>query len=115
MILAYRNNINQMKRYKFHLLLIFLIFSFYHTTFGQIKTESFEFVHDGKKLNGLLDLPQGQEPTSIVLLVQGSGKSNIVAGNWYHDLRLNFVKLGIACCIWDKPGCGKSEGVFDID
>lgn len=86
-----------------------------HAAFGQVKTESFEFVHNGKKLSGLLDLPTGQKPTSIVLIIQGYGKSNIVEGNWYYDLRSNFVKLGIACVIWDKPGCGKSEGDFDIN
>jgi uncharacterized protein len=86
-----------------------------NNAFGQLKTENFEFVHNGKKLSGLLDLPIGQTPTSIVLIIQGSGKSNIVAGNWYYDLRSNFTKLGLACCIWDKPGCGKSEGDFDIN
>lgn len=86
----------------------------YSSAFGQIKTESFEFVHNGKKLSGLLDLPTEQKPISIILIIQGYGKSNIVEGNWYYDLRSNFVKLGIACIIWDKHGCGKSEGNFDI-
>ncbi|KOY87548.1 hypothetical protein AD998_16660 [bacterium 336/3] len=92
---------------------IILTLFVFNTVFGQIKTESFEFVHKGKKLSGLLDLPTGQKPTSIVLIIQGYGKSNIVEGNWYYDLRSNFVKLGIACVIWDKPGCGKSEGNFE--
>ena len=71
----------------------------FNSVFGQIKTESFDFVHNGKKLSGLLDLPTEQKPTSIILIVQGYGKSNIVEGNWYYDLRSNFVKLGIACVI----------------
>lgn len=95
--------------------LIVLILLVYNSSFGQIKTESFEFVHNGKKLSGLLDIPTEQKPTSIILIVQGYGKSNIVEGNWYYDLRSNFVKNGIACVIWDKPGCGKSEGKFDIN
>lgn len=86
-----------------------------NSAFGQIKTESFEFIHNGKKLSGLLDLPTGQTPTSIILIIQGYGKSNIVEGNGYYNLRSNFVKLGLACVIWDKPGCGKSEGDFDIN
>ena len=94
---------------------IILTLLFYNSAFGQIKTESFEFVHNGKKLSGLLDLPTGQKPTSVILIIQGYGKSNIVEGNWYYDLRSNFVKLGIACVTWDKPGCGKSEGNFDIN
>jgi predicted acyl esterase len=107
--------LDKMKHSKAILFLVFFSVFFDNNVFGQMKTESFEFVHDGKKLSGLLDLPTEQKPTSIVLIVQGSGKSNIVAGNWYYDLRSNFARLGIACCIWDKPGCGKSEGVFDID
>lgn len=82
---------------------------------GQLKTEHFSFLHNGQKLSGLLDMPDGQKAKSVVLIVQGYGKSNVVEGNWYYDLRKNFVKLGIACIIWDKPGCGKSEGVFDAD
>lgn len=104
-----------MKKNIASLFLIILALFICGSVFGQIKTENFEFVHNGKKLSGLLDLPIGQKTTSIVLIVQGSGKSDIVAGNWYYDLRSNFVKLGIACCIWDKPGCGKSEGNFDIN
>lgn len=98
--------------FRFFIILILLVCN---STFGQIKTESFEFVHNGKKLSGLLDLPTGQKPTSIILIIQGYGKSNIVEGNWYYDLRSNFVKLGFACVIWDKPGCGKSEGNFEIN
>lgn len=94
---------------------IILTLLIFNSAFGQIKTENFHFVHNGKKLSGLLDLPTEQKPTSIILIVQGYGKSNIVEGNWYYDLRSNFVKLGIACVIWDKPGCGKSEGNFDIN
>lgn len=104
-----------MEKFKLFLFLVVLACSIGNSILGQIKTEPFEFVHNGKKLSGLLDLPIGQKPTSIVLIIQGSGKSNIVDGNWYYDLRSNFAKLGIACCIWDKPGCGKSEGDFDIN
>jgi alpha-beta hydrolase superfamily lysophospholipase len=77
-----------------------------------MKIEKFTFEYDGKKYSGLLDMPIGQEPTSIVIIVQGYGKSDIVAGNWYYDLRSHFVQRGLACCLWDKPGCGKSEGNF---
>lgn len=47
---------------------------FTHTALGQMKTESFEFVHEGRKLNGLLDMPTEQPPVSLVVIVQGSGK-----------------------------------------
>ncbi len=92
-----------------------ILFFFCHSTFAQMKTENFEFQSDGKKLSGILDLPSGHEPTAFVIIVQGSGRSDVVAGNWYYDLRSHFVQLGLACFIWDKPGCGKSEGNFDIN
>lgn len=85
--------------------------------FGQenMKTDTFSFVFDGKRLHGLLDLPIGQAPTSIVLIIQGSGKSNIDDNGFYKNIRSHFVQIGLACYIWDKPGCGKSEGNFNGD
>jgi len=96
-------------------LIAFILFFFNHSSFGQMKTESFEFQSDGRRLSGLLDLPIDQKPSSIVVIIQGSGRSDVVAGNWYSDLRSHFVQLGLASCIWDKPGCGKSEGQFDMN
>jgi alpha-beta hydrolase superfamily lysophospholipase len=86
-----------------------------HSAFGQMRTDSFSFVNEGKRLYGILDLPADQRVNSIVLIIQGYGKSDVVAGNWFHDLRSHFAQLGLACYIWDKPGCGKSEGNFDIN
>ncbi len=80
-----------------------------------MKTEEFGFISEGGTLNGILDLPDSAEPTAIVLIVQGYGRSNVVTGNWYSELRTRFVQSGLACYIWDKPGCGKSEGTFDIN
>lgn len=80
-----------------------------------MKTEEWNFVSDGRTLNGLLDKPVAQKPSGIVLIVQGYGKSNVVSANWYSELRSRFVQSGLACFTWDKPGCGKSEGTFDIN
>jgi alpha-beta hydrolase superfamily lysophospholipase len=93
---------------------VFLIMS---VMVGQerMKTESFDFIFEGNKLDGVLDLPALKEPESLVLIIQGYGRTNVVAGNWYNQLRAAFVQQGIACYIWDKPGCGKSEGVFDVN
>jgi uncharacterized protein len=85
--------------------------------FGQceMKTDTLSFVSDGKRLHGLLDVPIGQTPASIVLIIQGSGKSNIDDNGYYKNIRSHLVQSGLACYIWDKPGCGKSEGIFDGD
>lgn len=48
-------------------------------------------------------------------MAHGYGKTDIVKGNWYYDLRKRFTDMGVAFVIWDKPGCGKSEGQFDIN
>jgi pimeloyl-ACP methyl ester carboxylesterase len=79
------------------------------------QTEPFEFVADGKVLRGVLDRPAGRAPRAVLLFVHGYGRTDVVAQNWYHDLRSRFTELGLATVVWDKPGCGKSEGAFDID
>ena len=96
-------------------LIVLLLFHFVNITLGQVKTEIFDFVHEGNKLNGVLDLPAEQDPTALIIIIQGYGKSNIVAGNGYLELRSFFVDNGLAVYTWDKPGCGKSEGKFDIN
>jgi pimeloyl-ACP methyl ester carboxylesterase len=80
-----------------------------------MKTEPFEFVADGNRLRGLVDLPDGGPPQAVLLFVHGYGRTDVVAQSWYHDLRSRFTELGIATVVWDKPGCGTSEGTFDID
>ena len=79
-----------------------------------MKTEPFEFVADGNVLRGVIDLPAGRAPRAVLLFVHGYGRTDVVAQNWYHDLRSRFTDLGLATVVWDKPGCGKSEGTFDI-
>jgi hypothetical protein len=89
-----------------------------HATFGseKIKTENFEFKYNGHTLAGFLDVPESRAASAIVILVPGYGKTNFREHNWYYDsLRSTFIQLGIACCEWDKAGCGKSEGAFDIN
>jgi pimeloyl-ACP methyl ester carboxylesterase len=77
-------------------------------------TAPFEFVAAGHVLRGVIDLPAGRAPRAVVLFVHGYGPTNVVAQNWYYDLRSRFTDLGMATVAWDKAGCGKSEGTFDI-
>jgi pimeloyl-ACP methyl ester carboxylesterase len=79
-----------------------------------MKTEPFEFVVDGNRLRGVIDVPAGREPRAVLLFVHGYGRTDVVAQNWYFDLRSRFTDLGLATVVWDKPGCGQSEGTFDI-
>lgn len=80
-----------------------------------MQTEPFTFDVAGRTLVGLLDRPVGREPRSTVILVHGYGETDVVEGNWYHDLRSQFARVGVSTLVWDKPGCGQSEGEFDID
>jgi uncharacterized protein len=79
-----------------------------------MKTEPFEFVADGNRLRGVVDLPAGRAPRAVLLFVHGYGRTDVVAQSWYYDLRSRFTDLGLATVVWDKPGCGRSEGTFDI-
>jgi alpha/beta superfamily hydrolase len=78
-----------------------------------MKTESLDFRFNGKRMSGTLDLPADRPPSAIVVFVLGHGKTDVVAGKWYYDLRSRFVEAGLGCYLWDKAGCGKSEGEYD--
>ena len=55
------------------------------------------------------------KPKGIVLIVHGSGRTNAVAQQWYHQLRETIVKSGYSVYMWDKMGCGKSGGSFNYN
>jgi hypothetical protein len=81
-----------------------------------MQTERFEFEVDGKTLSGLISLPDENVPIrSLMVYVHGYGKTDVVKGNWYFDFREHFSSWGVGVVIWDKPGCGASEGEFDIN
>lgn len=80
-----------------------------------LQTEPFEFEVHGNKLVGLLDRPVDRDPVATIIFVHGYGATNVVEGNWRYDLRSRFARIGITTLIWDKPGCGASEGEFDIN
>ncbi len=79
-----------------------------------MKTEPFEFVSDGNVLRGVIDRPADSPPRAVLLFVHGYGRTDVVAQSWYLDLRTRFTGLGLATVAWDKPGCGQSEGAFDM-
>lgn len=79
----------------------------------EFETERFAFEVDGDRLVGLLDAPH--DPRATVIIVHGYGETRVVEQNWFYDLRARFAGLGLNVLVWDKPGCGESEGVFDIN
>jgi alpha/beta superfamily hydrolase len=84
-------------------------------TYGQINTEEFVFEYNGNKLSGFLDSPDTNEASTLIIIIPGSGPTNFAHSPGYDFIRASFVKLGIAVCLWDKQGCGKSQGVYDDD
>lgn len=97
--------------------IIAILLLFVSTCSGQqdAATEIFEFQFEGNTINGVLDLPETKNPKGIVLIVHGSGRTNAVEENWHSDVRETFVKSGYGTYMWDKMGCGKSEGTFDYN
>jgi uncharacterized protein len=80
-----------------------------------MKTQRFEFVSAGNRLSGFVDAPADGEAKALIIIIPGYGETDVAGQTSYYDLRSHFSQLGIATAIWDKPGCGQSEGKFDAD
>jgi pimeloyl-ACP methyl ester carboxylesterase len=61
------------------------------------------------RLSGVLLRPVGAGPIPAVLFIHGGGTAD---RNTWRPIADEFVKLGFACMLWDKPGCGKSTGDY---
>lgn len=93
--------------------LIFLIVTLLQfNSYGQSTRELLDFNFEGIKLSGVLNFPKDLEPKGIVLIIHGDGKTNAVEGKWWYDVRNSITKAGFATFMWDKMGCGKSEGTY---
>lgn len=79
-----------------------------------VQKKLFDFEFEGIRLNGILNMPD-IIPKGIALIVHGSGQTNAVEQEWYYDIRAQFIRSGYAVYMWDKMGCGKSEGVFNYN
>src|SRR4051812_22707644 len=78
-------------------------------------TQPFEFSSGGHRLRGFIDVPAEGAAKAVIVIVPGYGQTDVAGRTSYYDLRSRFTALGIATVIWDKPGCGQSEGTFDAD
>lgn len=105
---------------KFQIFLFIVIMSFClaaesEEDLPKFQTEQFTFESAGNTLDGLLDVPKDKSPSATIIIVHGYGKTNVVEQNWFYNLRSRFTQIGLNVVIWDKPGCGSSEGEFDIN
>ncbi len=94
--------------------LLFLTFTLLNAN-AQSKKQILSFEFEEVKLSGILNIPKDNKPKGIVLIVHGSGQTDALAQEWYLDIRETIVKSGYATYMWDKMGCGKSEGVFNYN
>lgn len=78
-------------------------------------TQKFEFVSNGNRLSGFIDVPAGGAARAMIAIIHGYGKTDVAGRASYYDLRSRFTELGISTLIWDKPGCGESKGTFDAE
>jgi len=78
-------------------------------------TQKFEFVSNGNRLSGFVDVPANGAARAMIVIIHGYGKTNVAGRTSYYDLRSRFTQLGISTLIWDKSGCGESKGTFDAD
>jgi uncharacterized protein len=117
----YKLNKNGMKNKLFFSTLISIIsLSSSLSILGQqkLKIDTLNFQFEDKKYSGLIDYPDNEPPKGIIIFVPGDGPTNINDKSWFaytyfDSLRTSFKKVGLACVLWDKAGCGKSEGKYD--
>jgi len=85
------------------------------TSFAAMTTQQFEFSTYKHRLSGFVDTPADGKAKAMIVIIHGYGKTDVAGQTSYYDLRSLFTNLGISTLIWDKPGCGNSEGTFDSD
>lgn len=103
-----------MRRVVSLMLLVFVVvLSMTANASDSFTTEEFTFESSGLSLHGIISQPSTIEAQSLVIVIPGHGPTNVVAGNWFYELRSRFTAEGVAVAIWDRPGCGKSEGEYD--
>ncbi len=96
-------------------LVLFFLISTNTLATSKFTTEEFTFNTSGLTLNGIISRPQNMQANAIAIIVHGYGRTNVVKDNWYQEIRSKLTSKGISVLVWDKPGCGKSQGNFDIN
>lgn len=61
----------------------------------------------------MLDYPDEREPRALVVLIPGHGCTDVVGGDELASVRRRFIAWGYATALWDRAGCGGSEGTYE--
>ena len=72
----------------------------------------FENPPNKNKISGIFVRPAGAGPFPVVIFVHGSGNGD---RNLYRPIANEFLKIGFASLLLDRPGCGKSTGDFRLE
>lgn len=77
------------------------------------KRDTLNFQFEGKTLSGYIDMPSAAEPSALVILIPGHGKTSFRDPSLYFDsLIYTFREASLAVFRWDRAGCGNSEGIY---
>ena len=83
--------------------------------FGQVTSQPFEFQFENKTLRGFIETPKNRQSRALVIIIPGYGRTNFAKGRSFNNTRRKLLSFGLTVCVWDKMGCGNSEGTFDIN
>lgn len=74
--------------------------------------ETVEFACAGKRLFGVLHVPEGEDAPPVVLMVTGGPQTRVGSHRFYVQLSRHLCARGVASLRFDYEGLGDSEGGF---
>jgi len=80
---------------------------------AQYRAERFNFEYDGLTYAGYLDYPPETDPKGVIVLIPGHGCTSVTDGDTLRSHRKALIEEGWATAVWDRAGCGDSEGEYD--
>lgn len=82
---------------------------------AQSQAERFKFRYDDRTYVGTIDHPEIEPSRGLIVLIPGHGPTDVVEGGQLGGLRSRFNEWGWSTAMWDRAGCGASEGEYDHD
>jgi alpha/beta superfamily hydrolase len=77
------------------------------------ETEEFFFTFNNTRYSAEIGKPGKHPSKATIVIIPGHGKTDFVGGTHYYALRQFFTRMGFSTLVWDKKGCGKSEGIYE--
>jgi pimeloyl-ACP methyl ester carboxylesterase len=79
----------------------------------RLQTEEFSFTFDQVRYSAEVGKPMGKSSNTTIVIIPGHGRTDLVGGMHFYAVRQFFARMGITTLVWDKKGCGKSEGTYE--